>query len=468
MNVEGDERITSALATHLPREVADMVLCVGRSACLKRQLMLTRSDRRRILGVLVHRLPELKLSQVADPRRRRGRRHALGDLLRMAMIGLTAGARTLREVEGLCADLGRPVREKLGVQRLVPDTTLRDLLVAMDPTELRGVMRRSVRAAVRRKSIRRDRGYPCGVVSIDGKTTRTVLVEGPYAQRVEGRSLYGLVRTLSCTLVSSNAFPCIDVVPIPAETNETGCFAQAFESLCAEHDALFEVFMGDAAFGTAAHADLVDGRNKGYVFQLKDNSPVLLADIKARLSPTQPAVETYVGKPEKTRGKRLVRRLRIAPVNAESDPDRRFAWKSARHVMAIARIEVDRATGEETVIGERFFATNLRRGRFTNEQWLAVLRDRWEVENQTHATLDVAFEEDDYPWIEQSTGMVNVMILRRIAMNLLACFRACTLTQSAKRATPWARLFIVLRDALVTATADLLDSFRPRPGPATQ
>jgi hypothetical protein len=136
--------------------------------------------------------------------------------------------------------------------------------------------------------------------------------------------------------------------------------------------------------------------------------------------------------------------------------------------MAIARIEVDRATGEETVIGERYFATNLRRGRFTNEQWLAVLRDRWEVENQTHATLDVAFEEDDYPWIEQSTGMVNVMILRRIAMNLLACFRACTLTQPAKRATPWARLFTVLRDALVTATADLLDSFRPRPEPATQ
>jgi len=386
----------------------------------------------------------------------------------MAMIGLTAGARTLREVEGLCADLGRVVREKLGVRRRVADTTLRDLLVAMEPDSLREALRRQVRASVRRKSIGRDRGYPCGVVSIDGKTTATSLVDGPYAQRVEGRSLYGLVRTLSCTLVSSNAFPCIDVVPIPAETNETGCFQGAFESLCSHHDALFEVVMGDAAFGTAAHAELVDARNKGYVFQLKENSSVLLADIQARLAPTQPGVETYTGDREKTRGKWLVRRLRIAKVNEDTDSPHTFAWRSARHVMAIARVEVDIETGQETVIGERYFATNLRRGRFTNAQWLAVLRDRWAVENQTHATLDVAFEEDDYPWIEQSTGMVNVMILRRIAMNMLACFRACTLTQPAKRATPWARLFVVLRDALVTATADLFDSFRQRPKPATQ
>ena len=275
-------------------------------------MSLTKVDRFRTLGALIRHLPELGLGRVADPRKARGRRHRFSDLLTMALVGCTSGAKTLREVEALGQDLDPVIRKRLGVQRLVADTTLRDLLVAIDPSELRGALRRGVKARIRGKSVKHDRA-PLGVVSMDGKTTRTRLAVAPYAQRVEGATLYGLVRTLSCTLISSNAFPCLDAVPIPAETNETGHFRVAFEDLCCHYDADFERVMGDAAFATASNADLVAVAGKAYTFQLKENGPTLLAEAMALL--TGDDVVEKRGESEREEGQFVARRLRIVDVN---------------------------------------------------------------------------------------------------------------------------------------------------------
>ena len=84
------------------------------------------------------------------------------------------------------------------------------------------------------------------VAEMDGKTTATPIAREPYAQRQEGQRLVGLVRTMTSTLISSSAFPCLDAMPIPAATNETGQFAIAFDALCAAYPDLFETVMGDA------------------------------------------------------------------------------------------------------------------------------------------------------------------------------------------------------------------------------
>ena len=321
----------------------------------------------------------------------------------MALVGCASGAKTLREVEALSQDLDPVIRKGLGIQRLVPDTTLRDLLVVVDPTELRGAMIRGVKARLRGKSVKHDRA-PGGVVSIDGKTTRTRLVVGPYAQRVEGATLYGLVRTLSCTLISSNAFPCLDAVPIPAETNETGHFRVAFEGLCHHYDSHFEMVMGDAAFATAANADLVATAGKAYTFQLKENGPTLLAEATALLSGDK--VTEKRGEAEREDGRFVARRLRIVDVNTTAQ--NQVVWPTARRVMSVERLHVDAHNHVVAVLGIRYFITNQRPGRYSETQWLRTLRDRWAVENQTHGTLDIAFQEDDYPWIDEPQGMVNV------------------------------------------------------------
>ena len=105
--------------------------------------------------------------------------------------------------------------------------------------------------------------------------------------------------------------------------------------------------------------------------------------------------------------------------------------------MRAFRVVVDDRGDVVEVLGKRYFITNLTQGRFTPKQWLRVLRDRWAVENQNHGTWDVAFGEDDHPWIDEPQGLVNVALLRRLVYNLLTLFRAVTLRSSPRRRASW-------------------------------
>lgn len=67
----------------------------------------------------------------------------------------------------------------------------------------------------------------------------------------------------------------------------------------------------------------------------------------------------------------------------------------------------------------------------TDAQWLLLVRRHWGVET-SHQILDVAFEEDDHPWIEQNPrATVVVMILRRIAYTLLALWQLAVIKATA-------------------------------------
>jgi hypothetical protein len=56
------------------------------------------------------------LAQIADPRHRRGRRHALGVVLAVAVAAVLAGARSLAAIGEWAADAPGPVLAALGVR----------------------------------------------------------------------------------------------------------------------------------------------------------------------------------------------------------------------------------------------------------------------------------------------------------------------------------------------------------------
>ena len=87
--------------------------------------------RRRILGLLRARLPELALDRVEDPRHDKGLRWQLPALLSVVLTAMVAGCRSLRDAEELTTRVTRCVgRRLLHVARRVPDTTLRTVLCA--------------------------------------------------------------------------------------------------------------------------------------------------------------------------------------------------------------------------------------------------------------------------------------------------------------------------------------------------
>ena len=98
--------------------------------------------------------------------------------------------------------------------------------------------------------------------------------------------------------------------------------------------------------------------------------------------------------------------------------------------------------------------------------WGAEDSVHWAVENNCHWVFDTAFAEDDRPWILVPQGMVVTILLRRIAFNMLALFRAVTLRGTRSRATPWPALLRAFARALIRATEQVVSGLRRRPNPA--
>lgn len=173
---------------------------------------------RRLIGALRARLPDLGLEHVQDPRRRlESARWSLPHVLRATLVGLVAGCRSLADLESFTSATSRAARKALGLRGRLPDTTTRDLLVRLEPSDLRAARVNQVRQAHRRKALEPD-GLPFGVVSMDGKATAIDAWDDAYAQRQRhggsATGTCGLVRTITSCLISSRARVGLDAAPI--------------------------------------------------------------------------------------------------------------------------------------------------------------------------------------------------------------------------------------------------------------
>jgi hypothetical protein len=423
--------------------------------------------KRRLAGMLHARLPEAGLEEVADPRRNDRRvRWKMATLLRGAVAGIAAGARSCGETEELTSALSPSARRLLGVSRRVPDTTLRSVLTKVAPEELRRCVRRQTRAAQRRKALTAE-GLPFGVVAVDGKHTAVTAWDEAHSQKQsEGAGgeagAHGVVRTFTCTLVSTTAKPCIDAAPIPSATNEMGHFATVLEELCGAYlrSGLFKVVSADAGSCSEENGRLVVDKKLDYLFGLRGTQPTLLAEARsqlARRTPDTADAETVdIRKPFEVR-----RRLYLTWEMAG------FEWA---HLGTALRVETEKRvieTGEVVPQDEddvnRYYVSSLAVDALSPALWLRLVRSHWGVENDCHCTWDKAFAEDDRPWIVASPqGAVVVMLLRRIAYNALALFRAVTQRSEEKRGTPWKSLLRRMRDMLVALRDEDLAGLRDR------
>ncbi|HET8542302.1 MAG TPA: ISAs1 family transposase [Anaeromyxobacter sp.] len=414
---------------------------------------------RRVAGLLRARLPELELEGVPDPRAREGR-WSLAAILRATLVGLMAGCRSLWDAEALTATLAPAMRRRLGLPRRLADTTARDALCRVPLDGLRAVLHRAVRAAWRRKALE-PVGLPMNVVALDGKATALPTLNHPLVQNQhpEVGLPFGLVRTVTCSLVTAPGRPCIDAIPIPGSTNEVGHFQAAFKSLVETYGRMFDFVTYDAGGFSRANADAVVAAGKDYLFALKDEHRTM-----CRLAVELLAVESVIARTEdvldnETTVVRSLRLLRADPSWSYGDGKTpgESVWAHAKAFLAVEYVKVQRGAAVER--DERIFVSSYDPKRLTPAQWLLLVRSHWGVES-SHHTLDTAFAEDDRTWIAADPhGMLAVLLLRRIAYTLLALFRAASRSDEG-RATRWRALLAWIRDALVAATEDQLAGLR--------
>lgn len=419
---------------------------------------------RRLVGALRARLPDLGAKRVPDPRRKASVSRPLPQILNACIVGMTAGAKSLSDVEALTADMAQPALAALGLGGRLPDTTARDTLTKLDPLDIRCMLHRTIRAAARRKAIEPD-GLPAGIVSMDGKATAIDAWDDKYAQKQThsaGAGAHGVVRTVTSCLISSPACPAIDAYPIPSETNEMGIFPKALDALLEAYGSthLVRIVLYDAGACSQANGSHTRSRGLHYAFRLNANQPTLFAEAVSVLGkkPLADADDTS----EHPRNGGVWRRHVFLTEELAGWLD----WGHLKTVVRVASEQIDK-DGKTVFLEDHYYVSSLPLARFSPAQWNLLLRRRWAVENECHHTFDTVFGEDEHPWLITSpVGMLVVTLLRRIAYTLVAFFRSVTLRSEATRATPWRRLLEQFRNALTAATPEAVAGLRTRALPA--
>ncbi len=412
---------------------------------------------KRLAGLLATRLDQLNFEGLRDPRKGKTM-WPIRKLLTTVAVGMAAGCKSLAETETLSSKFSRSTRRRLGILRRVPDTTMRDLLLALEPSEIRKLLRQLIKTALRSKQIVHH--FPLRVASLDGKGTSSWLLDGNaypenYGQ-INSKTGRATVRTITACLPFASGVPCIDAHPIPAETNECGVFQGAVDGLLTAYGrSLFDVVLYDSGAASLENANYLRANELDYVFCLTDGQPTLRAEAERLLgrAPTETRLAQTV---DRDGSERVTRSIWLT--------DNMKSWLDWTHLQTVVRIECvreDALLGTRTV-ENRYYISSLKPQSLTAQQWLDLIRRRWAVENECHNTFDRIFEEDKRPWVLQPRAMVVVQLLRRLVYTMLSVFRSVTQRSDEKRQTPWKSLLGDIADMLKNLVEEAMAGVRRR------
>lgn len=411
-------------------------------------------------GLIIRFFSDALLRVVIDPRGEQGRRwKSCLPLLKAVLLGLACGCKGLKEVEELTAEMPNSVRKLAGIPGRVPDTTLRDFLCMLDPQSLSALLYIIGYDAWRRKAFHAVGDFPWGVLSLDGKypvirdTDTSTYLQVHHGET--GEALYGMLRTITATLITADGRPVLGAVPVPGDTNEQGSFQQALGDMVRIYGRLFRVVMYDAGAASMENADAVLKAGKQYFFEIADPRWVMYQTVALVLKDQPPAVrdEDVVSS-----RKRIVRTLTMASVKPTAK--NLTIW---RHVKTIVKVYSE--TFEDGVLKgslTRYYVTSLASSELPAEKWLRLIIMRWGVET-SHQILDDAFAEDDRPWITaDAQGALAVMLLRRVAYTIMTLYRSVTQRSDDNRAQPFRKLMEWLKDTLKWPNVEEFSGLRTR------
>ena len=418
---------------------------------------------------ILRRRKDADFEAVSDPRQQNRITHPLSGVLQLGVVGLATDARSQRSIETRSTQLAEEVDEACGLDGRISDNAFGLILRRIEPYQLRCALHRSVRAEwIGRENLRPTR-LDKSTVAIDGKNMTTLRerelrrlisahtkLDGAgltveqlrhvYATRFpeiqlrddSEAGLIGVAMVHRATLVSSDAALVIDQRSIPGTTSEHGEITHTLEALCQTYGRtkMLERVTVDAGNMYRKTAQKACAKNIDY---FGDRS-VDEAD--------QAHIETR-------NGETLVYRIWTMKI-AEGT----LGWDGARQLIRIQRVAVDIAT-EEVSVGERYFVSSEAPSELDPLEAYRVARAHWRCENEGHWTADAIWREDARrtPWTKHPTGIINVGILRAIAINILILLRPMSrLRKGDQLLTPgWKQVIEHAVQALLTPVLETGD-----------
>lgn len=213
------------------------------------------------------------LSQVPDPRGRKGRRHSLSAMLAAVVYGLLCGNRGYSQLVEWLHDLPVAVWHWMGYTRRPPKLDcFRDLLMRLDPAVLEAVVSEWTRNVLG-PSFEQE---GLSGVSLDGKTLCGTL--RPFARAVH--LLAAVDHRTGCVLSQCR---------VDEKTNEPKAALDLLRTLVLEG----RVVVGDAIFCQRDICRQIVEAQADYFLTVKENQPTLLREISLELMAPE-------GAPQKT------------------------------------------------------------------------------------------------------------------------------------------------------------------------
>jgi predicted transposase YbfD/YdcC len=333
------------------------------------------------------------LAQLSDPRKRRGRRHALTAVLAVAVAAVLAGARSLTAIGEWAADAPEPVLAALGVRR--------------DP--LRGTYRPPGEATVRRVLARVDADALDRLIGrwLTGQPAPSAPWPGPRLVAVDGKTLRGsghtdqpvhLLAAMDHTTRAVLAQRAVDGAPGEV------C---GFQPLLADLDLTGTVVTADALHTHRQHAAwLVEVKQAAYILLVKDNQPTLRRQLQ-RL----PWRDIPVGNTTRDQGHGRVelRRLQVATMSGLGFPHAAQAIRVTRKVRDL------RTRRWRTVTV--YAVTSLTAAQAGPARLAEAIRGHWGIE-ALHHIRDTTYAEDASQVRTHATPRVMAS-LRNLAIGIL-------------------------------------------------
>lgn len=349
-------------------------------------------------------------AELPDPRTGNATRHDLIEVVTIALVASVCGAESCVDFADFARDRERMFRDFLKLENGLPShDTFSRLFRLLDPQAFNACFGRFL------DGLGQDGR---GVLAIDGKTLRRSF------DRAAGGSALQVVTAFAC-----DARLVLGQAAVPAGGNEI----TAARALLGLLDLTGMLVTGDAIHCQTETAALVRERGGAWLFALKANRPLVLAEVERFFADPAMPVERHTTT-DAEHGRIEVRRHAVSHHVDWLFSDRRYPNEPALPGLAtLAMVEAEIEQAGKTTLARRYYLSS---AALTAERFAAAVRAHWRIENSLHWVLDVTFDEDRAR-NRCDHGPENLAILRKLALNLLRSSRPDISIRRKRKRSGW-------------------------------
>lgn len=309
------------------------------------------------------------LSEVSDPRKKRGIRHTNLSVLAVAICAILSGELTFAAIGEWAANLTQDLLKRLGCRRH-PETG--KYIPPSEPTIRRILQKVNAEEVDRAVGKWLEIQANDGAVAVDGKVLRG-------SKGADGKRVYLVSAFLHNVQIT------VGQTEVDKKSNEITAFQPLLEPLNLKG----KVVTADAIHTQVKNAIyVVEEKGADYVFQVKQNQSTLFETIRNLPGDVFSHKFTTI---EKGHG-RIEKRVIQSTTAIVGETEFPYVAQAVRIYRNFTEIKSGN-TSEET----SYYITSISREKAGDERLLELIRGHWSIENSSHYVRDVTFGEDRSP-----------------------------------------------------------------------